>query len=107
MAFQSCRFTLPDIEFTIEILGKNNFKSNLRKLYNILINREENSRLLNFSEVISDREFLVKKILDFSNENTDKVAPWESEFNIFGEEFYLEMIENDLKRSLIFDRNIY
>ncbi|KFE99011.1 hypothetical protein [Chryseobacterium luteum] len=98
---------LSDIEFTIEILGKNNFKSNLKKLYNILINREESFRLPNFNEVILNREFLIDKILDFSNESINKVAPWETEFYIIGEEFYLEMIEDDLKRLLIFDRNIY
>lgn len=98
---------LSDIEFTSEILGKNNFKSNLKKLYNILINREESFRLPNFNEVILNREFLIDIILDFSNESINKVAPWETEFYIIGEEFYLEMIEDDLKRSLIFDRNIY
>lgn len=98
---------LSDIEFTIEILGKNNFKSNLDKLYNILINKEEKFRLTDFNEPILDREFLVSKILTFINENTNKIAPWDNEFKIAGEEFYLEIIEDDLKKSLKFDREIY
>ncbi|KQT26172.1 hypothetical protein ASG22_05745 [Chryseobacterium sp. Leaf405] len=98
---------LSDIEFTIEILGKNNFKNNLDKLYNILINKEEHFRLVDFNEHILDREFLIGKILNFINENTNKIAPWDNEFKIFGEEFYLEMIKDDLKKSLKFDRKIY
>lgn len=58
---------LSDIEFTIEILGKNNFKKNLDKLYNILINKES-FRLIDFNEPILDRESLIRKILTFINE---------------------------------------
>lgn len=53
---------LSDIEFTIEVLGKNNFKINLEKLYNILVNREEYERIENCNSPILNREFLLNNI---------------------------------------------
>ncbi|MCC9074380.1 hypothetical protein LNQ49_22560 [Flavobacterium sp. F-65] len=98
---------LSNIEFTIEVLGKNNFKNNLGKLYNILINKEEKHRINNLNEPILNREFLVKKIIDFIDENINNIAPWENEFTSAAEEFYLEWIEDDLKRELLFEKKIY
>lgn len=99
---------LPDLEFTIEILGKNNFKSNLAKLYNILINKEESYRLGNLTEPVVNRELLIERINTFISDNEGGVAPWDHEYNIgCDEEFYLECIGEDLKRALLFEKKVY
>lgn len=99
---------LSDIEFTIEVLGKNNFKINLEKLYNILINREENDRLENFNNVITNRELLLNNINTYLNYNIDKTSPWEQSFDRYPtENDYLESIEENLNRTLLFDRKEY
>lgn len=98
---------LSDIEFTIEILGKNNFKTNLEKLHNILLNKEENYRINNFKGTILNREFLIQKIINFIDENSNNIAPWENEHNIIDEAYHLELIEYDLQKKLLFERKIY
>lgn len=99
---------LSDIEFTIEVLGKNNFKINLEKLYNILVNREENDRIKNFNNVITNRELLLNNINTYINYNIDKTSPWEQSFDRYPtENDYLESIEEDLNRTLLFDRKEY
>lgn len=99
---------LSDIEFTIEVLGKNNFKINLEKLYNILVNREENDRIKNFNNVIINRELLLNNINTYINYNIDKTSPWEQSFDRYPtENDYLESIEEDLNRTLLFDRKEY
>lgn len=99
---------LSDIEFTIEVLGKNNFRINLEKLYNILVNREENDRLENFNNIITNRELLLNNINTYINYNIDKTSPWEQSFDRYPtENDYLESIEEDLNRTLLFDRKEY
>jgi hypothetical protein len=99
---------LSDIEFTIEVLGKNNFKINLEKLYNILVNREENDRIENFNNVITNRELLLNNINTYLNYNIDKTSPWEQSFDRYPtENDYLQSIEEDLNRTLLFDRKEY
>lgn len=97
---------LSDIAFTIEILGKNNFKDNLMKLYNILLNQEEKQRLHPFSDTISDRESLLQKISGYLAENAVYTAPWkaEDEYELADETIYLEYIEHDLDRNLCYER---
>lgn len=98
---------LSDIEFTIEILGKNNFKTNLEKLHNILLNKEENYRINNFKEAILNREHLIQKIINFIDENSNNIAPWENEHTVIDEVYHLELIEYDLQKKLLFERKIY
>ncbi|CAA9202289.1 hypothetical protein [Flavobacterium collinsii] len=99
---------LSDIEFTIEVLGKNNFKINLEKLYNILVNREENDRIENFNNVITNRELLLNNINTYLNYNIDKTSPWEQSFDRYPtENDYLQSIEEDINRTLLFDRKEY
>ena len=68
---------LSDIEYTIEVLGKNNFKINLEKLYNILLNHEENDRIENFNTPIFNRELLLRNIQKYLNSNENQISPWE------------------------------
>ncbi|AWH85052.1 hypothetical protein HYN59_07890 [Flavobacterium album] len=99
---------LSDIEFTIEILGRNNFRQNLEKLYNILINRDENYRLNNLTEPVLNREFLIEKIAGFIADNKNNIAPWDNEYDVGSdEEFYLEWISKDLNRILLFEKKVY
>jgi len=99
---------LSDIEFTIELLGKNNFKLNLEKLYNILINREENDRIENFNTPIFNRGLLLRNIQKYLNSNEDKISPWEQSYDRYPtENDYLESIEKDLNRILLFERKEY
>ena len=99
--------SLSDMEFTIEVLGKNNFKENLITLYNILLNNEETYRILYCQEVVVNRQFFLEKIKKFLDANVGSVAPWEDDAGILNEDFYLEMIEDDLKRTLLFERKKY
>ncbi|MFH6995888.1 hypothetical protein [Flavobacterium sp. FlaQc-48] len=99
---------LSDIEYTIEVLGKNNFKINLEKLYNILLNNEENYRIENFNNVITNRELLLNNINTYLNYNINKTSPWEQSFDRYPtENDYLESIERDLNRILLFERKEY
>ncbi|SNR83407.1 hypothetical protein [Flavobacterium sp. ov086] len=99
---------LSDIEFTIEVLGKNNFKINLGKLYNILLNYEENDRIENFNTPIFNRELLLSNIQKYLNSNEDHISPWEQSYDTYPtENDYLESIEKDLNRILLFERKQY
>lgn len=102
---------LSDIEFTIEVLGKNNFKINLGKLYNILVNREENERIENCNISISNREFLLNNINTYLSANLNNTPPWNKHY---GEDFentyeslHLESIEESINRKLLLDRRDY
>lgn len=102
---------LSDIEYTIEVLGKNNFKINLEKLYNILINREENHRIENFNTSILNREFLLNNINIYLNANLNSTSPWKLYYgehmeNIY-EDLHLESIEESINRKLLLDRRYY
>src|SRR6478609_6315747 len=82
---------LSDFEYTIEILGKNNFKNNLLKLHNILVNREENVRIENFNNFITNREILLDRIKIYLDTNSDKISPWDLQYYVcFNENDYLE-----------------
>lgn len=99
---------LSDIEFTIEVLGKNNFKINLEKLYNILLNNEESDRIENCNTPILNREFLLHNIHTYLSANVDKTSPWKQYYDrYFTENDYLESIEKDLNRTLLFERKEY
>lgn len=97
---------LSDIEFTIEILGKNNFKNGLSKLYNILLNHEEKQRINHCKDSIVERDLLLKKINDYMSRNSNDKAPWQGEYEQEHEIMYLEMIETDIKRPLCYERKI-
>ncbi|MEN2402182.1 hypothetical protein GKZ90_0020500 [Flavobacterium sp. MC2016-06] len=99
---------LSDIEYTIEVLGKNNFKDNLEKLYNILLNQEESSRIENLNISITNRELLLNKINSYLDSNLDTISPWKSYYDgAFTESDYLQSIEEDINRILLFDRKEY
>jgi hypothetical protein len=99
---------LSDIEYTIEVLGKNNFKINLEKLYNILLNYEENDRIENFNTPIFNRELLLRNIQKYLNSNENQISPWEQSYDRYPtENDYLESIEKDLNRILLFERKEY
>lgn len=97
---------LTDMEYTIEILGKNNFKDNLMNLYNILLNREETQRLHPFNDTITDRETLLQKISGYLAINTPYTAPWkkDDDYELADETTYLQTIEHDLQRKLYYER---
>lgn len=95
---------LSDIAITIEILGQNNFKEHLAKLYNILLNREEYERISATMEPVGNREQLLENINRFQEKHTQDIAPWEDEFNVFDETFYLKKIEAELERALLYER---
>ncbi|MFH7018769.1 hypothetical protein [Flavobacterium sp. FlaQc-47] len=99
---------LSDIEYTIEVLGKNNFKINLEKLYNILLNQEENDRIEYFNTPIVHRDFLLINIQKYLHSNENQISPWEQSHDRYPtENDYLESIEKDLNRILLFDRKEY
>lgn len=95
---------LSDIAFTIEILGLNNCKDSLLDLYNILLNREEYERISADMEPITNREQLLERIDHFQKENASKKAPWNHYSDILEEAFYLEKIEKELNRTLLYKR---
>lgn len=99
---------LSDIEYTIEVLGKNNFKINLEKLYNILLNQEENNRIEYFNTPIVHRDFLLNNIQKYLHSNENQISPWEQSYDRYPtENDYLESIEKDLNRILLFERKEY
>ncbi|MBL7706573.1 MAG: hypothetical protein JNM21_13595 [Taibaiella sp.] len=95
---------LSDIAFTIEILGQNNFKEHLAKLYNILLNREEHERISATMEPVSNRQQLLERINHFLEEQAQNSAPWEDAFSALDEAFYLRAIEGELGRRLVYER---
>ncbi|WP_316633762.1 hypothetical protein [uncultured Flavobacterium sp.] len=102
---------LSDIEFTIEVLGKNNFKINLEKLYNILVNREENDRIENCNTPILNRDFLLNNIHTYLSVNLNSTSPWKKHYgehmeNVY-ESLHLESIEESINRKLLLDRKFY
>ncbi|MFH7005763.1 hypothetical protein [Flavobacterium bizetiae] len=102
---------LSDIEYTIEVMGKNNFKINLEKLYNILLNNEENYRIENFNNVITNRELLLNDINTYLNANLNRTPPWKQHYDenmqSIYESLHLESIEESINRKLLLDRKYY
>ncbi|KAF2515754.1 hypothetical protein [Flavobacterium foetidum] len=99
---------LSDLEYTIEVLGKNNFKNNLLKLHNILVNREENVRIENFNDLITNREILLNRIKCYLDSNANKISPWDLHYYVsFNENDYLESIEDETNRILLLERKEY
>lgn len=95
---------LSDMAFTIEILGLNNFKESLSALYNILLNREEYERIGEHIEPISKRAQLLARIDHFQEENKRHEAPWDKYRDILDAAWYLEKIETELNRTLLYER---
>lgn len=101
---------LSPIAFTIEVLGKNNFKLNLEKLYNILLNEEEQERIENCNTPVLDRELLLHTITTYLYTTINNSAPWlhyyEEHLAAVYESLYLQSIEEALGRKLWQDRKL-
>ncbi len=89
------------IEKSIIFFGKNNFKNQLLSLYNVILNFQE-YEILNFTDVINNRQELLKLLDFYLKENEVKIAPWEKYSDSLNENYYIEIVNNLLDFRLCF-----
>ncbi|MGG8497081.1 hypothetical protein ACQY1Q_11725 [Tenacibaculum sp. TC6] len=94
---------LSDLEFSIEIFIKNNFKNQLLYFYNVLTNYEENNRIENYEGGLSEpsrKELLVKIKNELDSQK--KVRPWEK-YDDYREELdFLYVFQEEFNRKILF-----
>ncbi len=94
---------LSDLEFSVEIFIKNNFRNQLLEFYNVLINYEENNRIENFEDTIPEqlRKEVLAKIKSFLD-SEKKLTPWEK-YDEYGKELdFLYKFEEEFNRKILF-----
>ena len=66
------------LEESIVFFGENNFKKQLFSLYNVINNKEEQERIINYNnERIENRPYILDLIKFYIEKNKDILSPWE------------------------------
>ncbi|PTX06384.1 hypothetical protein C8P65_10740 [Capnocytophaga leadbetteri] len=66
------------LEESIVFFGENNFKKQLLSLYNVINNKEEQERIINYNnERIENRPYILDLIKFYIEKNKDILSPWE------------------------------
>lgn len=94
------------LEFSIELLGKNNFKKQLILLHNKLINYEELNSIENLNDEIFDREHLIDLINKYIIINDKYDTPWEKYGLSIKEIDYINLLEEMLDLKLNYVKEI-
>lgn len=80
---------LSDFDFSVEFYGRNNFKEQLNRLRNKLLNYED-EMIENLNEPIANRKEIIQTIEGHLERNKVKIAPWEKYEIDHGELEYIE-----------------
>ncbi len=94
---------LIDIEFSVELFIKNNFKNQLLEFYNVLINYEEQNKIENLKNEISSE--LRKKVLNkikYFLDGEKKLTPWEKYKEPNDELWHLYIFEKKFNKKILF-----
>jgi len=84
------------LEESIVFFGENNFKKQLLSLYNVINNKEEQERIINYNnERIENRPYILDLIKFYIEKNKDILSPWEK--------YDLELEELDFIKIIIYE----
>ena len=84
------------LEESIVFFGENNFKKQLFSLYNVINNKEEQERIINYNnERIENRPYILDLIKFYIEKNKDILSPWEK--------YDLELEELDFIKIIIYE----
>jgi len=94
--------SLSDIEFAVEFYGRNNFKAQLNRLRNKLLNYDD-EMIENLNEPIANRKEIIQTIEGHLERNKAQITPWEK-YEIDHDELeYIEGWERiSLNRKLLY-----
>ena len=95
-----------ELEYFVDLYGKNNFKTQLLRIYNKVNNKEEITGITNFREealVEKERIRILDKINNYLKTNKDRISPWELyEPNNYSEIDYIEILSREIKMQIYY-----
>lgn len=91
------------LEESIVFFGENNFKKQLFSLYNVINNKEEQERIINYNnERIENRPYILDLIKFYIEKNKDILSPWEK-YDLGPEELdFIKIIIYEMKKELYY-----
>ena len=90
-------------EESIVFFGENNFKKQLLSLYNVINNKEEQERIINYNnERIENRPYILDLIKFYIEKNKDILSPWEK-YDLGLEELdFIKIIIYEMEKELYY-----
>ena len=91
------------LEESIVFFGENNFKKQLFSLYNVINNKEEQERIINYNnERIENRPYILDLIKFYIEKNKDILSPWEK-YDLGLEELdFIKIIIYEMEKELYY-----
>ena len=91
------------LEESIVFFGENNFKKQLLSLYNVINNKEEQERIINYNnERIENRPYILDLIKFYIEKNKDILSPWEK-YDLGLEEIdFIKIIIYEMEKELYY-----
>ena len=91
------------LEESIVFFGENNFKKQLFSLYNVINNKEEQERIINYNnERIESRPYILDLIKFYIEKNKDILSPWEK-YDLGLEELdFIKIIIYEMEKELYY-----
>ena len=91
------------LEESIVFFGENNFKKQLFSLYNVINNKEEQERIINYNnERIENRPYILDLIKFYIEKNKDILSPWEK-YDLGLEEIdFIKIIIYEMEKELYY-----
>ena len=91
------------LEESIVFFGENNFKRQLLSLYNVINNKEEQERIINYNnERIENRPYILDLIKFYIEKNKDILSPWEK-YDLGLEELdFIKIIIYEMEKELYY-----
>lgn len=91
------------LEESIVFFGENNFKKQLLSLYNVINNKEEQERIINYNnERIENRPYILDLIKFYIEKNKDILSPWEK-YDLGLEELdFIKIIIYEMEKELYY-----
>lgn len=91
------------LEESIVFFGENNFKRQLLSLYNVINNKEEQERIINYNnERIESRPYILDLIKFYIEKNKDILSPWEK-YDLGLEELdFIKIIIYEMEKELYY-----
>lgn len=91
------------LEESIVFFGENNFKKQLLSLYNVINNKEEQERIINYNnQRIENRPYILDLIKFYIEKNKDILSPWEK-YDLGLEELdFIKIIIYEMEKELYY-----
>ena len=91
------------LEESIVFFGENNFKKQLLSLYNVINNKEEQERIINYNnERIENRPYILDLIKFYIEKNKDILSPWEKYDLVLEEIDFIKIIIYEMEKELYY-----